>query len=55
MNPTKNIGAFTHPQFGEFYMWYDTATGRYTLTRPQKHPPHCVYVSLAEAFNLKGI
>lgn len=55
MNPTKNIGAFVHPSNGEYYVWYNTETKCYGLTRPTKTAPHCGYGSLASLFKAKDI
>lgn len=54
-NATQNIGAFNHPAHGEYYVWYNSETKCYGLTRSTKTAPHCGYGSLASLFKAKDI
>lgn len=55
MSPVKNIGAFNHPLYGEYFLWCDTTDNTYGITRSTKSAPHCAYFSLAALFKAKGL
>ena len=50
----RNVGAFTHPRNGTYFIWYDNATDRYGITRSEETRIHCGYATLAALFQAKG-
>lgn len=52
---TKIIGEFEHPKHGKYYLWYNTETGLYNISRLLTIPPHCAYRSIGDCLEVKGL
>jgi hypothetical protein len=57
MKPSANIniGAFTHPKHGTYFIWYDPESHCYGIGRSDESHVWCAYATLASLLNSKGL
>lgn len=55
MSEIRMIGSIDHPHHGSYYLYWDSGSGCYGISRVPNNIIHCGYASLSMLLQTKGL